>query len=99
MVDLEKQIEETAEMYAYDISVDFSSLARINSFIEGAKSEAAKAYHTKGMYSEEDLIEAIKFTISQWISDNERMEPDHRDLVRSFIHQDLPVWFEQNKKK
>jgi len=59
MVDLEKQIEVDAEIYAYDISVDFASVARINSFIQGAKSEAAKAYHTKGMYSEEEVLELL----------------------------------------
>jgi hypothetical protein len=55
MEDIEKQIVVDAEIYAYDISVDFSSKMRIDAFIAGAKSEAAKVFHQQGMYSKIEL--------------------------------------------
>ena len=55
-------------------------------FISGAKSPEAKAFHTKGMYSEEEVREII-----DQIDDLYR--PYHRNNILGW------EWFEQNKKK
>lgn len=60
------------------------------SFEKGAKSPEAKAFHTKGMYSEEE----VKNTIREFGHHiNRKYNPQHP------IVGEVNEWFEQNKKK
>ena len=59
-------------------------------FISGAKSPEAKAFHTKGMYSEEEVKVMIK-EFGYHI--NRKYNPQHP------IVGEVNEWFEQNKKK
>jgi len=43
------------------------------------------------------MQQIVKYTIGQWISNNERCEPDHETLIEHFLTNDLPNWFKQNK--
>ena len=85
-------VEERAiEQAAKDEYEDFLLTAREQSlgksaFIIGAKSPEAKAFHTKGMYSEEEVREII-----DQIDDLYR--PYHRNNILGW------EYFEQNKKK
>ena len=96
MKDLEKQIEEASIKYIKtrykrdDIDRD----AKFG-FINGAKSEAAKAFHQQGMYSEEEVKQLcsnaqLKYAFAT-ISD-QPYSVDEFD--KSFDY-----WFNQNKKK
>lgn len=93
MVDLEKQIEEAADLKYTKLSAnppycEIKEKSAIRGFVEGAKSEAAKAYHTKGMYSED---EAKKLAL---------LAAEHaQDYHMKFPYEWFDEWFEQNKKK
>lgn len=60
-LDEDKALEDAAERHAnkyYDKNSEEESINWINrkfNFLDGAKSPEAKAYHTKGMYTEEDM--------------------------------------------
>jgi len=83
-MNLEKDIEEAAKqfLYGYD-SVNISSV--ISAFEHGAKSPEAKAYHTKDMYSEEDLI-----SFGEYVSNSNTYHFTIVDLYRN--------WKEFNKE-
>ena len=86
-IGLEKQIEEAAEI-EYSIKDGLLSnrerdISR-SAYIKGTKSEAAKAFHQQGMYSEEEVKQLLNQCncLSKSIEDFNEQE-----------------WFEQNKKK
>ena len=58
-----------------------------NGFILGAKSESAKAYHTKGMYSERHVIELLQL-----------YRYDLASGSTPVIGDTIPDWFNKNKK-
>ena len=59
-------------------------------FITGAKSPEAKAFHTKGMYSEKEVINMI---IEFGHHINRKYNPYHPVIG------EVKNWFEENKKK
>ena len=83
----EKAIEQAAK-YEYEdfLLADREQSLGKSAFIVGAKSPEAKSFHTKGMYSEEEVREII-----DQIDDLYR--PYHRNNILGW------EWFEQNKKK
>ena len=92
MKDLEKQIEEAA----YNCSEDFRDsykrqTVRIDSFITGAKSQAAKEYNQQGMYSGKEVRQLFIDGAEEFFSQN-------KVFGDFLLKQDLE-WFEQNKKK
>lgn len=58
------------------------------SFIKGAKSPEAKAFHTKGMYSEEEVVKLFEQYQSEFSL--------YRNIQVTNV--DFLTWFEQNKK-
>lgn len=83
----EKAIEQAAkDEYENFLLTDREQSLGKSAFIIGAKSPEAKAFHTKGMYSEEEVREII-----DQIDDLYR--PYHRNNILGW------EWFEQNKKK
>lgn len=64
------------------------SAPKYHSFIEGAKSEVAKEYHTKNMYSEEEVKNLIQIA---WATASA-----YGEYTNS---KDCNDWFEHNKKK
>lgn len=89
----EKQINEAASKYALDnygvpsITCKGTTFDNaVEDFICGAESPEAKAFHTKRMYSEEEVREII-----DQIDDLYR--PYHRNNILGW------EYFEQNKKK
>lgn len=83
-------------------------------FYVGANSHEAKEYwknqfqqnndlyltlKLKEMFTKEDVNKIVRYTIGQWISHNERMEPDHEDLVNNFIINVLPDWINNKTDK
>ena len=92
MNELEKKIEEAADNHHYfGINAPIGSRNRANfeqkkeSFIAGAKSDAAKNYWQKGMYTEEEVKELFrKFVIENtnislivagnWLNKNKKKE-------------------------
>lgn len=85
MEELEKKIEEAAEKYATDVSVDFRTAVRITAFMAGAKSKEAKAFHTQGMYTEEDMVDFAWYCQK---NGNGRL-----------VHEILENWIEQKETK
>lgn len=96
MKDLEKQIERAAHKCAQELPQ--LMVNRTECFIKGAKSPEAKKYWQHDMLSKGEMENIVKYTISQWISGKERNEPDHKDLVDSFIVNDLQEYIAQNKE-
>lgn len=102
MVDLEKQIEEAADLKYTTLSAnppycEIKGKAAIRGFVEGAKSDAAKAYHTKGMYTLQqvsDFIEDEYDNYLDYLLENNRCSRRGSKTYLSFAD-----WFEQNKKK
>lgn len=96
MVDLEKQINEAAVSSITPRTDDISAFC-VSYFIQGAKSDAAKAYHTKGMYSEEEVIcllgEHLNVNLD-WVIQSIDDPKWGRQNKPNFTE-----WFEQNKKK
>ena len=90
MKDLEKQIEQ-ASKDAFKASELFEAASPHyeNGFIKGAKSEAAKAFHQQGMYSEEETEELL-VEYMLYCEECERKD-SFPDNARN--------WFETNKKK
>lgn len=87
----EKNIEKAAEYYSNIIeSISMQSFNKIqcaDDYIAGVKSEAAKEYWQKGMYSEDEVIELLS-------------KMDYCGWVGNFAGPDVrKEWFEQNKKK
>ena len=83
----ERAIEQAAkDEYENFLLTDREQSLGKSAFIIGAKSPEAKAFHTKGMYSEEEVREII-----DQIDDLYR--PYHRNNILGW------EWFEQNKKK
>lgn len=61
---MKQTIEEAAEQHRIDARNDHYNWKREEeAFIAGAKSEAAKEFHTQGMYSEEDMRAFVTFYI------------------------------------
>ena len=86
----EKKIEEAAKdhcLYDRNICEEDDALCNLSEqmFILGAKSDAAKEYHTKGMFTQEQVFKLLKesqyayhkhqhpesiFDLKQWFYDN-----------------------------
>lgn len=88
---MRKKIEEAAhEDFPYGAKSSVGSGTRSmyenkkQSFMHGAKSEAAKEFHQQGMYSEQEVLhlinEAFLIGVKDWGTDS------------------LYAWFEKNKK-
>lgn len=95
MEDYEKAIEEAADFkYTHQSAnppyCEIKEKATIKGFIEGAKSLEAKAFHTQGMYTEEEILIFLKNCI-KFIGKDEQSEIWMRLNYKS--------WFDQNKKK
>lgn len=87
---LEKKIEEAAQVNAKLDDWIFSS-KNIKSFIKGAKSPEAKAFHQKGLYTEED----IKFYATRFAHQCRLNEcATNNDTCNLF-----DKWFEEIKQK
>jgi hypothetical protein len=43
-----------------------------------------------------DIEKLIRYTIRQWSSLNEQLEPDHEDLINHWLNCDLKEWIESN---
>lgn len=103
----EKKIEEAAKSQegVLNGSLKFA-------FIKGAKSDAAKEYHTKGMYTQEQLDERLDLqaceTTSQVIKNIGKMmitkeevlsffEKYEPNLAVTILKSEFVEWFEQNK--
>jgi hypothetical protein len=41
------------------------------------------------LYTEEQVIEIVKFTISEWTSLNEQRQNDHKETVKGWLDNDL----------
>ena len=119
--DLEKQIEEAAYnnteslMFSHN-SLETKSMARRldNSFITGAKSETSKQYWQQGMYSKQQLNEAIEAGINEGLRKQQQemySEEDLYEILNKFRKEfslyrgiqimdfDIKNFIEQNKKK
>lgn len=86
MVDLEKQIEE------YLSKCDKVENSRLSIWMDGIKSEVAKAYHTKGMYSEEEVVNILNKLMSNYLFYGNGIFNKENPFS-------ISEWFEQNKKK
>ena len=87
-----KDLENAAIVYANKYpEINGAGLA----YLDGAKSEAAKEYHTKGMYSEEEVKSLLNKAFSD-IGYTIRIDsyPDGT-LQQAF---GLDKWFEKNNK-
>ena len=86
---MKQTIEEAAEQHRINAKNDHYNWKREEeAFIAGAKSEAAKDFHTQVMYSEEELRDvAIKFFFHWWNSPGNNTE------------QGFYEWFNEYKKK
>ena len=79
---------------------ELSNINALNFEIDALKREVEVLNHQlKGMYNEEDMLQIVNFTIGQWISSDERNEPDHKELRKNFLLYTLPEFIEQNKNK
>ena len=97
----EQEIWESAKRHClYDRGVceDDDRLCNLSEqmFVLGAKSPEAKAFHTKGMYSEAE--EVRKIVVKVWEHAYNLGTCEFKDLKPKVIRDPL-VWFEQNKKK
>lgn len=99
MEDLEKKIEEAAELYgkSYDDIFGTCGVAT-DSFESGAKSPEAKAFHQQGMYTEEEVKEVLLKSQGSWIV-YENPLTDRRCCTSNWEFEYFNIWFEQNKKK
>lgn len=84
----EQKIEEAAKKYA---NVCYNYIASLIGFTKGALSQEAKEYHTKGMYTEEEVR-------NLFIERCKALSTKHDKFQQFLLKQDLE-WFEQNKKK
>ena len=86
----EQAIEQAARdayaSYANDPVKKHLFIPKVSAYVTGVKSQKAKEFHTKGMYSEEEVMEIIN-----QIDDLYR--PYHRNNILGW------EWFEQNKKR
>jgi len=63
-------------------------------FKKGAKSDAAKAFHQQGMYTEEEVLNLLSNNLEvnmDWVNNKLKGKKCERPV--------FSVWFEQNKKK
>lgn len=90
MKELEKQIEDAAQKYAKS-RLDASTAW--GSFVDGAKSEAAREYWQEGMYSKEDLREAFSVGYNKAVSSINEDRFDEEDNAPTFEQ-----WFNFYKK-
>lgn len=91
----EIKIEEAAEKHYNELPYENSRY----SFISGAKSSEAKEYHTKGMYTEEELNPLFDecFNLIGYIDTpvgRKKYPEDVINMVKS-----IKQWFKQNKNK
>lgn len=101
MKDYKKATEEAAhEDFSYGAKSSVGSGTRSmyenkkQSFIHGAKSEAAKEFHQQGMYSEEEVLKLLVDNLEvylDWVDDGLRGKLCEKPKFSE--------WFEQNKKK
>ena len=101
--ELEKKIEEAADNHHYfGINAPIGSRNRANfeqkkeSFIAGAKSDAAKNYWQKGMYTEEEVLALFENWLNTKINEELMVISGELDCLEGVIFSD---WFERNKKK
>lgn len=115
MEDLEKKIEEAAIVYENQRKQDLSIVSEgygsfFFSFLDGAKSEAAKEYWQQGMYSRTQLNEAIEAGINEGLRKQQKgmySEEELKESLYEFCFElgfspdkgAINSWFEQNKKK
>ena len=90
MEKLEKAIEEAAFEFKVDYkpferNLDYREYAEFG-FIKGAKSDAAKNYHQKGMFSHEDMRQAFIGGINYGMDETNCTHPDFNN------------WFDDYKK-
>lgn len=89
----EKKLEEAAKIQFPETDIEEYYLMAETAFLQpafiiGAKSDAAKAYWQKGMYTEEEVFKLVTYAA-------ERAQDNHMQ----FPYQWISDWFEQNKKK
>jgi len=85
---MNKTIELAAKEYFDSLCINQKSyLYPTKGFIAGAKSEAAKTFHTKGMYTEEE--------VKRLCSEAYVKSPDDHDNMIEYFEK----WFDKNKKK
>ena len=93
----ERAIEQAAkDEYENFLLTDREQSLGKSAFIVGAKSPEAKAFHTKGMYSEEEVYQMFQKY------GRDRIEEKLGILcgaIESFETFTIDEWFEQNKKK
>ena len=99
----DKRIAVAAEInYYFGISAPIGSRDRANfeqkkeSFIAGAKSDAAKNYWQKGMYTEEEVLTLFENWLNTKINEELMVISGELDYLEGVTFSD---WFEQNKKK
>lgn len=89
----EIKIEESAERHYNELPYENSKY----SFITGAKSQVAKEYHTKGMYTEEEVDKIVRrayqFGFEGGMYENTDFITHQHDC------NSITKWFEKNKKK
>ena len=91
MTPKEKFVERSATAYADKCTGNENDHYNTKlTFIHGAQSDAAKEFHTKGMYTEEEVRRLV------WEARIFYHEYSH--LPFSFIGGKFNEWFEQNKK-
>lgn len=84
MKDLEQAIRDAAEKYANTSPRLSLYHGRANTFMDGALSLEAKAFHQKGMYTEEEVLKFViqaetlgyampgEIDIVQWFNENKK---------------------------
>lgn len=82
---MKQTIEEAAESR---ITKQYTAYkVRRAGFITGAYSEAAKEFHTQGMYSEEQLRKLLNIIYDKWVDDLQNM------------YKSFDEWYDTYKKK
>ena len=96
MTDEEKQIREATIKYCETHAGMYQSGKESDAFEAGIKSDVAKKLHTKGMYSEEEVLSLFNKWLSFKIEEElMRISGDIDETEATpFI-----VWFDQHKKK
>ena len=96
----EQAIEQAARdayaSYANDPVKKHLFIPKVSAYVTGVKSQKAKEFHTKGMYSEEEVYHMFQKY------GRDRLEEELRILggaMESFEVFTIDEWFEQNKKK
>lgn len=92
MEDLEKQMEEAAFDYARNPNNEFQYNSKMfNSFIVGAKSEAAKNFWQQGLYTEEEVYKLCKISFEMYMSSDSLSDDE--------LYEEWEKWYNRNKKK